>query len=59
MLNKLESERTLLSNRQILPRLEEAFPTDDTKEIVEEYSEEAEAQWRRMYLFPNTFCQMF
>lgn len=50
MLNKLESERTLLTNRQTLPKLEEAFADDDTKEIVEEYNEAAEAEWRRMYL---------
>lgn len=48
MLKKLEGERTLLSNRQTLPKLEEAFP-DDTKEIIEEYNEEAEAEWRKQH----------
>ncbi|KAJ1524574.1 hypothetical protein ONE63_011060 [Megalurothrips usitatus] len=49
MLSKLETERTLLSNRQTVPKLEEAFPNDDTKEIIEEYNEEAEAEWRRQH----------
>lgn len=47
MLKKLEKERTLLTDRQTVPKVEEAFSGDDTKEIVEEYNEEAEAEWRR------------
>ncbi|KAK3927114.1 Unconventional prefoldin RPB5 interactor-like protein [Frankliniella fusca] len=49
MLKKLEGERSLLSNRQTLPKLEEAFPNEDTKEIIEEYNEETEAEWRRQH----------
>lgn len=49
MLKKLEKERTLLTDRQTVPKVEEAFSSDDTKEIVEEYNEEAEAEWRRKW----------
>lgn len=47
MISKLEKERILLSNRQNLPKVEEAFASEDTKEIVEAYDEELEAEWRR------------
>lgn len=46
-MKKLEGERILLSNRQTVPKVEEAFGSDDTKEIIEEYNEAAEAEWRR------------
>lgn len=59
MLKKLDDEKILLSNRQRLPKLEEAFPSDDTKEIFEAYNEEAEAEWRRMYHSLNTLPQIF
>ncbi|XP_034237839.1 unconventional prefoldin RPB5 interactor-like protein [Thrips palmi] len=49
MLKKLENERTLLTNRQTVPKVEEAFPSDGTEEIVEEYNEEMEAEWRRRH----------
>jgi hypothetical protein len=42
MLNKLETERTLLTNNRQLPITEQAFGN----EIVEQYDEQAEAEWR-------------
>jgi len=50
MLEQLTKESDLIRSRQTLPKLEGAFASGEESEIVEEYDEEREAEWRGNFL---------